>query len=256
MLDEWAYVTGLAKRTPGRSAGTRDENNDGKSVEDFVNDANAFINGRRALGLGNQLREEHALLTEDEVIAVRLYTGPGYQCINTFLRQLATLTGEYRRELIRSPRLTLAATVAHLASAVRKLSAVATDEEATAPLYRCVRGELPKGFWTPDEQGLVCAVDMSFMSTSRARQTPVDYMGEGSNVLWALQPMRETDVGYHRGADVSMLSQFEAEKEILFPPATMLEVKKLDMLRRGGEKVQTNECGKVFMEIEVLPTFV
>ena len=118
------------------------------------------------------------------------------------------------------------------------------------------RGELPKGFWTPDEQGLVCAVDMSFMSTSRARQTPVDYMGEGSNVLWALQPMRETDVGYHRGADVSMLSQFEAEKEILFPPATMLEVKKLDMLRRGGEKVQTNECGKVFMEIEVLPTFV
>ena len=114
MQDEWAYVTGLAKRTPGRSAGTRDENNDGKSVEDFVNDANAFIKGRRALGLGNQLREEHALLTEDEVIAVRLYTGPGYQCINTFLRQLATLTGEYRRELIRSPRLTLAATVAHL----------------------------------------------------------------------------------------------------------------------------------------------
>ena len=52
------------------------------------------------------------------------------------------------------------------------------------------------------------------------------------------------------------MSQFEAEKEILFPPATMLEVKKLDMLRRGGEKVQTNECGKVFMEIEVLPTFV
>ena len=61
------------------------------------------------------------------------------------------------------------------------------------------------------------------MSTSRARQTPVDYMGEGSNVLWALQPMRETDVGYHRGADVSMLSQFEAEKEILFPPLAFLK---------------------------------
>ena len=61
---------------------------------------------------------------------------------------------------------------------------------------------------------------MAFMSTSRIRQTPIDYMSsEGAdNVLWVLKQSSETDDGYHSGADISMLSQFEAEKEILFPP--------------------------------------
>ena len=37
---------------------------------------------------------------------------------------------------------------------------------------------------------------MAFMSTSLARDTPIDYMGEdGSNVLWALKPEPETDAG-------------------------------------------------------------
>jgi hypothetical protein len=32
----------------------------------------------------------------DEVIAIRLYSGPVYQPINIFLRQIANLTGEFR----------------------------------------------------------------------------------------------------------------------------------------------------------------
>ena len=63
---------------------------------------------------------------------------------------------------------------------------------------RGVRGVLPKTFWVPDEQGIVCAVDMAFMSTSRNKNTPIGYMvGEGAdgmpnNVLWALRPKPET----------------------------------------------------------------
>jgi hypothetical protein len=41
-----------------------------------------------------------------------------------------------------------------------------------------------------DEQGMVVATDTAFMSTSRARSTPLAYMGDGENVLWELQPRR------------------------------------------------------------------
>jgi hypothetical protein len=62
------------------------------------------------------------------------------------------------------------------------------------------------------------------MSTSRNRQTPIEYMGSGGNVLWEMHPSLESDEAFHRGADISMLAQFEHEEECLFPPFTMLTV--------------------------------
>jgi hypothetical protein len=34
-----------------------------------------------------------------------------------------------------------------------------TPEEAVQPLWRGMRGELPRGFWVPDKTGMVCAVE-------------------------------------------------------------------------------------------------
>ena len=103
---------------------------------------------------------------------------------------------------------------------------MATHEEAAQPLWRGVRGELPRSFWAAGETAVIAAVDMAFMSTSRHERTPIEYMGGGANVLWELRPQTESDSAYHRGADISMLSQFEGEREVLFPPCTMLEVKR------------------------------
>ena len=50
-------------------------------------------------------------------------------------------------------------------------------------------------------------------------------MGHEENVLWCLQPQMESDAAYHRGADVSLLSQFSGEQEVVFPPATMFAVR-------------------------------
>ena len=75
-----------------------------------------------------------------------------------------------------------------------------------------------------DKQGIVVAVDLGFTSTSRDRRTPIAYMGHEENVLWCLQPQMESDASYHRGADVSLLSQFSGEQEVVFPPATMFAV--------------------------------
>jgi len=162
------------------------------------------------------------MLTLEEVLAVRLYSGPAFQPINNFLRQVSSLRGEHRRTLARHPTLSFSATVGHICRAIRKLSAVATPEESEGRLWRAVRGELPAAFWLPNEHGMVCAVDLAFMSTSRNRQTPLDYMGDGQNVLWEVHTTRESDTGFHCGANIALLSQFAAESEVLFPPSTML----------------------------------
>jgi len=277
LKEEWAYVNGAASHkyaTPG----SRDANNVGKTPDDFLASANEHIAKRRRdlaeAGL-MMLPEKHAFLTKEEVLAVRMYSGPAYQPINTFLRAVSQLSGGFRDSVAKDPSLTFAATVRHLCRAIRKLAAVATPAETSQPLFRGVRGALPRTFWVPDEQAMICAVDTAFMSTSRNRQTPVDYMGSGENVLWQLQPQKQSDAAYHRGADIKMLSQFAGEDEVLFPPCTMLEVRAgaadqpLSPTRRRAtsqlprhveimnlEIEQCTEGKSTYLAISVLPSFI
>jgi hypothetical protein len=72
---------------------------------------------------------------------------------------------------------------------------------------------------------MISAVDNGFMSTSRNERTPISYMQGEFNVLWELAASDPSDDAYHCGADISMLSQFEHEDEVLFPPNTMLIVR-------------------------------
>jgi hypothetical protein len=87
-----------------------------------------------------------------QVLAVRLYSGPAFQPINAFLRDVVNLSDTLRHRLACHPGLTFTATVGHLCRAIRKLAAVATDAEASQPLWRGVRGELPRSFYMLDEQ--------------------------------------------------------------------------------------------------------
>ena len=82
----------------------------------FLREINEFITQRRAQGStgGRQMPAEHALLNLDEVLSVRLYSGPAYQLINGFLRQIGELTGSFRSAVAENTQLTFAATVGHL----------------------------------------------------------------------------------------------------------------------------------------------
>ncbi len=240
---EWEYVNGPAERSEGRTAGTRDDQFDGMRPGDFLEAANRYVRGW-CEDRGKAADDDHGgtdegpgLLTLDEVLAVRLYSGPAYQPINTFLRQLAALSSRpHRTELARHPQLTFAATCRLIASAVRKLAAAAPAEEVGTQLYRGVRGELKKSFWNADSYGMIYACDFAFMSTSRQRETPIAYMdGTGPNVLWRLQCRAESDAAYHRGADISMLSQYAGEREVLFPPCTMLVLKNANHPEEGSK---------------------
>ena len=76
-----------------------------------------------------------------------------------------------------------------------------------------------------DDDELVSAVDTAFMSCSLNKVTPLDYLDpHGPNVLWELRQQPQTDVGFHSGANVSMLSQYACEDEGLFPPCTLMKV--------------------------------
>ena len=92
-------------------------------------------------------------------------------------------------------------------------------------------------------------------------------------MLWSLRPSRETDTGFHYGADISILSQFADEAEVLFPPCTMLQVLHPDevrasiaqerrtVIKASGDAVVTlmegvDERDKAYLVVEVVPTFV
>ena len=207
--------------------------------------------------------EDNKFLTREEVIAVRLYTGPGYAPINGWLREVANLpeeptggqarwgawseeraemsAGEARRHAALDPRSSMGATVGHLVSAVRKIAAANTPEENERKLYRGLEGALPGRLWLPDDLGIVCVTDTAFMSTSLEEATSIFYLTKphagrtrGVGLLWELQAGSEDDTAFHCGADVSLLSQFGVEKEVLFPPLTMLRCiqrDKADMLK-------------------------
>ena len=257
LQQEWHYVNAAAvpaERTPGQ----RDANNAGMTPEDFMKKINDFISSRRERDreAGNkQLPEDYAFLTLAECLSVRLYSGPSFQPINGFLRQIGALSGRVRDIVAQHPEITFAATVGHLCRAIRKIAAVSTPEEACAPLFRGVKGELPRAFWVPDDQDIVAAVDMGFMSTSRNQSTPVHYMGGSKNVLWKLQSQTESDTGFHCGADLSILSQFASEDEVLFPPCTMLIVQPESRPVGGAMPTDVTEAGKSFVSINVIPLF-
>ena len=156
---------------------------------------------------------------------------------------------------MQNPSLTFADTVAHLCAAIRKLAAGATPEELATPLFRGVRGELPRTFWVPDEQGLVVATDPGFMSTSVHEATPVSYMSAfGQNVLWQLQPQAQSAMGFHRGAPISILSQFSGEAEVLFPPFTMMIAQQLPAADGAAPPLLGSSSSReAIEEVELLP---
>ena len=94
-------------------------------------------------------------------------------------------------------------------SAVVKLSKLT---EAGA-VYRGVSGGvLPDNFWTPNEENVVGGVEYAFMSTTRRRAVALQYAQRSSPIAIVF----EIQMGMvDRGADISWLSQYPHEQEIL-----------------------------------------
>mmetsp|Transcript_28961 Transcript_28961/g.69542 ORF Transcript_28961/g.69542 Transcript_28961/m.69542 type:complete len:1427 (-) Transcript_28961:999-5279(-) len=157
---------------------------------------------------------QQANLCREEIVALRLYTGPMYMKYNTVLRG-------FPKQAIRALKGNRYTTTIHaVVSGLLKLQAV-TVVPSGHKVYRGMSGmRLPDQFWNKDEFGCRGGVEFGLLSTTTKREVAMQYAGDGA------QPMIfEISVGQvDRGASLSWISQYADEEEILFPPLSNLEV--------------------------------
>ena len=88
-------------------------------------------------------------------------------------------------------------------------------------VYRGIGGvALPVEFWEPNEFGVRGGVEKAFLSTTTSRRVAMGY-ASGRGVGVCLEIMQGS---VDRGANLSWLSQYPHEEEILFGPLSSLEV--------------------------------
>ena len=151
-----------------------------------------------------------AALHEPHVLALRLYTTAAYQSINSPLRDLERFE---RHEEHKLP-----VTVSFIADGVKKLRAIGAlheeDANATLALYRGMKdAQVPDRFL---EQG---GTELAPMSTTSDLAVAVRFSASTNCVLLRIH----TASFMERGADLSYLSVFPEESEVLFPPLTYLQ---------------------------------
>ena len=162
--------------------------------------------------------EGHTKLVLDEVIGARLYTGPMYHKYNLSLRSRNPRAVSFVRDAFeRDCQGNLYATTIHaINSCVLKSSKL----QRACKVYRGFAGaRLPTEFWVQNAHGVAGGVEFGFSSTTVRREEAVAYASGAASTVFEMQ------MGMvNRGADVSWLSQYEHEREILFTPLLGIEV--------------------------------
>ena len=86
-------------------------------------------------------------------------------------------------------------------------------------MWRGFKGAtLPKEFFQPNSSGVRGGIEYGFSSTTTDRAQAVSYAQGSASTIFEMQ-MGMVD----RGADLSWLSQYPHEKEVLLPPLTGIE---------------------------------
>ena len=178
-----------------------------------------------------------------EVIAARLYTGPLYVKYNAVLRGLRSQSDFLRNTLVvlccpmaigdkymgavpRSQLFRPAAGTLSFEEAAESVNKYTTTLHGinsavvklgklshAAKVYRGIAGmKLPDQFWKPNEFGVRGGVEQAFMSTTTDMSVAMGYAsgGHGAGIVIEVQQGM-----VDRGADISWLSQYPHEREIL-----------------------------------------
>jgi len=186
---------------------------------------------------------------KEEVVAARLYTGPMFVKYNGVLRGLKSKSDFLRNSMVQlcsAPEVVrgfmgnakthekAAGTLpwesarAQCNKYVTTLHAINSCIVKTGKLTRCskvYRGmsgmALPDQFWRENAHGVRGGVENAFMSTTLSRDVAMGYAGGTGRAGLVF----EVQMGMiDRGADISWLSQYPHEREILFGPLTGIEV--------------------------------
>jgi WD40 repeat protein/flagellar motor protein MotB len=224
--DEWMYVVG-EKMCP----------------------CNQMGHGRRLVPIQDLLELplcKNAQLTEEEVIAIVLYTGPMFQIYNTILRQFPRDTFDQ----FQTGNNLFPTTIFILVSAVQKLSRCTRIPLGTL-LYRGLGGtkDLPDVFYHVDRNGCSGYVEWGFLSTTSNRDVALGYSGLKQGRPKAMVMVIESS-SIDRGADISDLSQYSCEKEFLFLPCSFIQ--RARQGTRRSQLVQVIDGGLVsFVSVKI-----
>jgi hypothetical protein len=149
-----------------------------------------------------------AKLEAYHVAGLRIYSTAAYKSINTKLR---------KRINDKSEKYPFPITVLAIKEAIMKLRVVALDDRGTSTgldLYRGMRD-----MKAADDFGEKGGCELAPMSTTTDLMVALEYSKSEFPFI-----LKVRSSGFHdRGADISWLSAFPGEKEVLFPPLTYLK---------------------------------
>ena len=234
---EWSYVVDCtAGETRRRSSVSASADHDGRArAPSYAAEAESVHDGWWLSDFAAQPEIRAAGLLLAEVAGIRAYTGPMYALYNGTLR--AREKGVF------------VTTLHAINSGIIKLS----KQTPASTVYRGVAGGvLPDQFWSANEHGVMGGVELALMSTTTNRDIALGYMRQSGKEAKMLFEIRMGMID--RGADVSMLSQFPGEKEILFSPLTGLEVAGVPRVEDGVIVVELRlSCNLHDLTIEQVP---
>ncbi|EKX45495.1 hypothetical protein GUITHDRAFT_139050 [Guillardia theta CCMP2712] len=216
LREDLEYVLSEAAREEEKDKGIMDKGHAGMRLRDFKNHTMA----------------QQANLSEEEVAALRLYTLPSFTHINNPLRDQNRVKTKQPHPL---PLITFL-----IVEGLKKMRAIeginGTGMESTV-LWRGM-----KNLILSDQFVAEGGTELAPMSTSRDLHVAAGYSMSGQALVFRIK----TRNSLQRGVDVSWLSAFPAEEEVLFPPLTYLQPTGL---------TQEVELGKYkYKIVEVEPT--
>ena len=201
-------------------------------VVDGVSSEKTYPNGIRDQGrvgvtldyFMNQKECKQAGLAREHVIALRLYTTVVYKYINDPLRN---------PELYRNKRHPLAAVVYYIFQGIKMLRNCVDDIKGELILWRGAKNIQARNDFL--ENG---GTELAPMSTSRTLAVALRYLSgmslDQGAVLFRVVVTNKLSMG----ADLSWLSAFPDEGEVLYPPMTFLEPEKQHQQNANGEGVK------------------
>jgi hypothetical protein len=201
---------GDERQSEGGASIILDEGHGGMRLQDFKK----IINTELAKW-GSKRR-----VTDANVLSMRMYTASSFRRFNKALRDkgMKTNKGQVKfRACIQSAR-----------QCISDMQAIPRPAHAT---FRGVTGYLADSF-----QSSGMGMDYAFFSTTTDGQVARDFAGTAAHsVVFEIEFIRGCP-----GADISMLSLFPGEKEVIFPPCTGLSLKTTDGSITGESAGQAN----------------
>ena len=205
--------------------------------------AGSMVEGRNAKTMAEVLEAKEAKaagLLPAELVALRAYSGPMYAKYNQIMRDTLAVeaSGVQVSQQDGHGQVNMYPTTIQLiVSGIRKLSRIAEMPEGGA-VYRGLSGlALPPELFALDEQGFAGGVEAAFMSTTVKEEVARKYSGvhEGRKATIFKLLLGKTSLG----ANISWISQFEGEEEMVYPPRTQLQIDGEPVMGADGVSVVT-----------------